>query len=143
MTLGPRVRGKLVGTALVQGGITLTMWIMMMVGMWDSVDGISTRLREFPVPVTGATAFTMGLQATSSDAFASPAFSTTVAFTASLVQVLAFPFHPQTPFRALSIVALVLGAGAGNLMADLTQSLLWIGLLELALAGAWAWACIG
>jgi len=139
LPLGARTRGKLAGTALAQSLITLIMALMMAAGVW-SVDGISVRTREFPTVVIGAAAFTMGIQATACAGFASPAFSTTVAFTASLVQMLALPFHPQTPLRALSFVALILGTGAGNLMTNLARSLLWIGLFELALAGTWTWA---
>jgi len=139
-TFGASTRGKFVGTALMQAVITLAMCVMMMMGVWNSGYESGSGPREFPVPVIGAVAFTMGLQAASSAAFASDAFATTAAFTGGLVHVLAFPFHQHTPHRAIGIGALILGAAAGNLMADLARSLLWIGLLELALAGAWSWA---
>jgi len=137
---GTRTRAKLVGVSLAQAVISVAMWSMMVGGGWSGDEGAgASRVKGFPIPVIGAIAFTMGLQAASSSAYASPAFSTTVAFTASMAQVLTFPFHPQTPLRTLSLVSLVVGAGAGNLMADPTRALGWIGLLKFALTAAWAW----
>jgi len=136
---GTSMRGKFVGTALLQAVITLSACAMMMMGTWNGGFESGSGPRMFPVPAIGAVAFTMGLQAASSAAFASDAFATTAAFTAGLVNVLAFPLHEHTPLRAAGIGALILGAGAGNLMVDLSRSLLWIGLLELVLAGAWSW----
>jgi len=136
---GTSKRGKFVGTALLQAAITLSACAMMKMGAWNGGFESGSGPRMFPVPAIGAVAFTMGLQAASSAAFASDAFATTAAFTAGLVHVVAFPFHQQTPLRATGIGALILGAGAGNLMVDLPRALLWIGLLELVLAGAWSW----
>lgn len=141
---GSKNRGKLTAIAVMQALITLSVLL-------QSLPHPDWLLRSSP-HMLGLLALSMGLQSASASGLTSPAYGTTVVFTGTLTDLCADPRGHAGQRRLLSIVALVLGAFAGQAMLGLVGfgtpramrvALGGVAVTEVIIALAWAFGSGG